>query len=59
MAVKVHSMILCSGTCEGCVNHIDGPVCCRIYEEIISDELRKEFEEALSNEGNEENRVQN
>ena len=55
MAVKVHNLILLSGIDDDLKLNAE---ISKIYDEIISEELKKEFKEALSNEGNEENCIQ-
>lgn len=53
--LKVHNLILLPSIDDESV--LDARIR-RIYDEIISEELKKEFKEAISNEGNEENRIQ-
>ena len=55
MAVKLHNLILLPSIDDE--SELDARIR-RIYDEIISEELKKEFKEAISNEGNEENHVQ-
>ena len=53
--LKVHNLILLPSIDDDLKLNAE---ISKIYDEIISEELKKEFKEAISNEGNEENRVQ-